>query len=145
MNQDLGHPITLEQVLFVRSVVVAIPEYQPDPQALGLQEGPTNHINISPIDGQPGRFSATMRTTINPEMKKTSPYFIDMECTAILIANDSLTPEDALRGVTMTGHSVVYGAIREAVLWMTGRQPYGPLSLGLSVLKTQEASTGGTD
>jgi hypothetical protein len=33
---------------------------------------------------------------------------------------------------------VVYGAIREAVLWLTGRQPYGPLSLGLSVLKPQE-------
>lgn len=140
MSQDFSHPITLEQVLFVRSVVVAIPEHQPDPQGLRLQEGLANHINISPIEGQPGRFNVTMRTVINPEMKKESPYFIDMECMAILTADDTLTPDEALRGVTITGHSVVYGAIREAVLWLTGRQPYGPLSLGLSVLRPQEST-----
>lgn len=44
---------------------------------------------------------------------ETLAYFIDMECMAILTADDTLTPDEALRGVTITGHSVVYGAIRK--------------------------------
>lgn len=140
MSQDFSHPITLEQVLFVRSTVIAIPEHQPSADGLRLHEGLHNQINITPLEGQPGRFNVSMHTVINPEMKKESPYFIDMECFAILTADETLTPDEALRGVTITGHSVVYGAIREAVLWLTGRQPYGPLSLGLSVLRPQESA-----
>ncbi len=88
------------------------------------------------IEGQPGRYSASMRTTINPSMEPSSPYFVDMECVAVLTVDDTLTPEDAVRGATITAHSVLYGAIREAVAWLTSRQPYGTLVLGLSVLKS---------
>jgi len=42
--------------------------------------------------------------------------------------------EEALRAATLTGHQVTYGAIREAVMWLTSRQPNGPLLLGISVL-----------
>ncbi|MFZ3160606.1 MAG: hypothetical protein WBI05_11840 [Rhodoferax sp.] len=34
-----------------------------------------------------------------------------------------------------TAHNVLYGAIREAVSWLTARQPYGAVMLGLSVLQ----------
>lgn len=139
MSQEPSHPITLQQVMFVRSIVIAVPEHEPDQQGLRLREGPTNNINVSPIEGKPGQFTVSMRTVLNPEMKKEEPYFIDMECMAVLTADDTLTPEEALRGVTITGHSVVYGAIRESILWLTGRQPYGPLSLGLSVLRSQNS------
>lgn len=137
MKQDTPHPITLEQVFFVRSVVVAIQGHQPELSGLTVHEGPSNHINVTPTEETPGRYTVSMRTVINPEMKKELPYFIDMECIAILMADETLTQEEALRGITITGHSVAYGAIREAVLWLTGRQPYGPVSLGLSVLKPQ--------
>ncbi|MEN9419419.1 MAG: hypothetical protein RI988_3039 [Pseudomonadota bacterium] len=76
-----------------------------------------------------------MRTVINPSMEKTAPYSVEMVCTAILHADDTLTEEDASRGILITAHSVLYGAIRETVAWLTGRQPYGPLVLGLSVLR----------
>lgn len=36
----------------------------------------------------------------------------------------------------ITAHSVLYGAIREAVSWITGRHPYGQISLGLSILSS---------
>jgi hypothetical protein len=63
-----------------------------------------------------------------------------MECVGMFIVDETLPPEEAVRGVTITAHSVLYGAIREAVSWITGRQPYGQLMLGLSVLrpKTQD-------
>ena len=61
-----------------------------------------------------------------------------MECLGIFLADPKLTKEEAMRGVTITAHGVLYGAIREAVAWITGRQPFGPLILGLSVLKTSQ-------
>lgn len=133
MTSEKPHPITLEQVLFVRSVVVAIPNHQPSESP--AIASPVNQIDVTPIAEEPGHYSASMRTIINQESDVASPYFIDMECMAILIADDSLTPEEALRGITITAHSVLYGAIREAVAWLTARQPYGTLALGLSVLR----------
>jgi hypothetical protein len=84
-----------------------------------------------------GGYVAIMRTVINPDKEKTGPYSVEMICMATLAADGSLDEAEAQRGVTITAHSVLYGAIREAVAWTTGRQPYGQLSLGLSVLRSK--------
>lgn len=139
MTEETPHPIRLNQVWFVRSVVVAVPGHQP-------REGlaptvPENRIDVSEVEGQPWHYEATMRTTINLNMDRVFPYMIHMECVAMLTADSSLGKDDALSGVTISAHSVLYGAIREAVAWLTGRQPYGPLLLGLSVLKAPPQTT----
>lgn len=133
MQQVPAHPITLEQVFFVRSVVVAMPGYMPDDAATPLV--PENQIAVNPVDGVPGRFGATIRTIINPALDKKYPYSIDMECFGIFNADTTLAADEQLKGVTITAHNVLYGAIREAVSWLTGRQPYGALMLGLSILQ----------
>lgn len=133
MTTEKPHPISLEQVLFVRSSVIAIAGHKPNGEIAHAQ--PENNIDVAPIEGQPGRYNASMRTIVNPHSEVTSPYFIDIECIAILSADDTLTQDDALRGVTITAHSVLYGAIREAVSWLTSRQPFGTLTLGLSILR----------
>lgn len=134
MTDPNPHPIQLEQLVFLRSSVIAVAEHVPSP---GLPtEPPQNHIQVDKIEGQPGRYSVTMKTLVNPSMDKASPYCVDMECLAVLLADATLNEDEALRGVTITGHSVLFGAIREAVAWITGRQPYGPILLGLSILKS---------
>lgn len=60
------------------------------------------------------------------------PYIIDMECIGFFSVDSKLSKDEAMRGVMITAHGVLYGAIREAVAWITGRQPFGPLMLGLS-------------
>lgn len=83
-------------------------------------------------------YEAIFRAEMNPNMEKSSPYSIDMECVGVFsITDDSMSEEDALRGVNVTANGVLYGAIREAVANLTGRQPYGQLLLGLSHLRTQ--------
>ncbi|MNR26436.1 hypothetical protein D3C85_1436470 [compost metagenome] len=77
-----------------------------------------------------------MRCIMNASLDAALPYSIDMECVAQLTTDGTLTEDEAKRGVYITAHSVLYGAIREAVLWITSRQPYGPLQLGLSVLQS---------
>ena len=136
MTDQKPHPIILEKLVFTRSSVIAVPEHQVA-ESRNI-EGPDNTLNVSKIDDEPGRYSATMRTVINPDMDKKWPYSIDMECMALLTADDTLSQEDAMRGVMITAHSVLFGAIREAVAWLTGRQPYGGVMLGLSVLRAQE-------
>ena len=134
MTNSKPHPITLDKVFFTRSVVIAIPEHMPVPDV--VVQGPVNNINVVKLEGEPGRYNAQMRAVMNPTAEKSSPYSIDMECIAELRADDTLTEEEAMRAINITAHSVLYGAIREAVVWITSRQPYGPLMLGLSILQT---------
>lgn len=135
-----NHPITLERVLFTRSVVIALQEHKPI-ESNKLIHGPINEINVQLMDDQPKHYAVTMRTRVNTESDPVDPYMIDMECIGFFIVDDTLTSDDALRGVTITGHSVLYGAIREAIAWITGRQPHGQLALGLSVLAAKPGAT----
>lgn len=139
MNTEQAHPISLQNVLFVRSTVIAIQSHVPSEAPLSAS--PENNIAVNKVEGKNGIYNASMRTIINPAMDASSPYFVDMECVAVLIADGSLSEADALRGVTITAHSVLYGAIRESVAWLTSRQPFGTLMLGLSVLKPSVAVT----
>lgn len=132
MEQKIAHPIALEAIHFTRSIVIAIPDHKRDSETISII--PENNIDLLPVDEVPGRYLATMRTTLNQEGSVTAPYIIDMECIGMFMADKSLSQEEAMRGVLITAHSVLYGAIREAVSWITGRQPHGPLMLGLSVL-----------
>lgn len=132
MTNPVPHPISLEQIVFTRSVVIAVPEHVPNPKKLA--KGPNNTLNFSKIEGEPHSYTATMHTVMNPEADAEYPYSIDMECIGILHTDGTLTEEEAQRGIYITANSVMYGAIREAVAWITGRQPYGTLLLGLSVL-----------
>lgn len=131
---DYKHPIQLERVVFTRSVVIAVPEHQPgDPAHPTL--GPENSVNVIPIEGQEGKYQVSMGAKLNINGDPAYPYIIDMECVGVFSLDTQLSPEEAIRGVTITAHSVLYGAIREAVAWITGRQPFGQLMLGLSVLR----------
>lgn len=137
-EQHKPHPIALDSLFFVRSSVIAVPEHQPNGEL--IQVGPDNNLSVRKVDGKDRQYECSMRTVMNPDSDSAYPYMIDMECIAYLNVDDSLTDDEANRGVHITAHSVLYGAIREAVAWITSRQPYGQLMLGLSVLQPKVAS-----
>ncbi len=120
--------------MFTRSIVIAIPNHKSGDAQLNL--GPVNAINVAPVDGQEGRYQASMTSKFNIDGEVAYPYTIDMECIGFFLVDAKLSKEEALRGVTITAHTVLYGAIREAVAWITGRQPFGQIMLGLSVLSS---------
>jgi hypothetical protein len=102
---------------------------------------PVNKITVSKVPGEVGGWVATLSSIFNVDKEKAAPYHFDMQCMGIFHADDSLTEAEALRGVTITANNVLYGAIRESVAWLTGRQPYGPLILGLSVLGSNKSAS----
>lgn len=134
MSTHAPHPISLDKVVFTKAFVQTVPGYEPNDTPIDLQ--PENNINITKIEGQQGAYAATMSSVFNRALDKSKPYYFEMECLALLYADDSLSEPEAAKGIAITAHSVLYGAIREAVAWMTARQPFGPLALGLSVLRT---------
>lgn len=134
---NIQHPIQLERVMFTRSIVIAIPDHQPGNLAQKIL-GPANAINLVPIDGREGKYQVSMSSKFNIDGDIAYPYITDMECIGVFSVDAKLSKEEAIRGVMITAHSVLYGAIREAVAWITGRQPFGQLMLGLAVLPTSQ-------
>lgn len=130
-------PLNLFSVVFVKSHVEAIPNHEPGETFTSI--APENDIRVAKVPDHDRLWSITMHTLVNPNREPSSPYMVEMECIAAFQASETMTDEEAQRGVTITGHNVVYGAIREAVSWLTSRQPYGPLTLGLSVLTPKKA------
>jgi len=128
--------ISLDKVFFTRSVVIAIQNHNPSKTDVN-RVIPENRIHVIPFEDKPGVFQVTMRTVINPSKDPSGPYLIDMECVGLFIADSALPPDEATNQVMLIGHGVLYGAIREAVAWLTGRQPYGQLMLNLSILQSQ--------
>ena len=137
--ETISHPVTLERYFFTRSVVVTVDSHRPGEGVLSI--GAENKIDLATLEDNPGHYQVTMRSTFNSNGDPSAPYTIDMQCVGLFVADSSLSPEDAARAVTITAHNVLYGAIREAIAWITGRQPFGTLVLGLSVLQLPSDST----
>jgi preprotein translocase subunit SecB len=133
-DESASHPIQLEGLVFTKCLVEAIPGHVPAEQKK-VSTPPENHLEATPNPEEPNQWQALMRSSINAQKDPMSPYCIEMECVAIFRTDGTLDEKTAHRAVLITAHSVLYGAIRETVSWLTGRQPYGPLLLGLSVLR----------
>lgn len=132
------HPISLERLFFTKCLVEAVPTHVAD-EANKVSVPPENHLEVRPNPDVPNQWQAVMRSSINLQKDSKSPYCIEMECMAQFQTDGTLDEKTAHRGVLITAHNVLYGAIRETISWLTGRQPYGPLLLGLSVLRPPPA------
>jgi preprotein translocase subunit SecB len=137
--EDKPHPISLLQVFFTRTVVLSVPDHEITEDR--LHHPAHNNIELEKVPETENRYAVTMRTIVNADQDNSDPYFIDMECIGVFEVSTELSEEDARRGVTITAHNVLYGAIRECTSWLTGRHAYGNLTLGLSVLKKKSNQT----
>jgi Preprotein translocase subunit SecB. len=135
---DKPYPISLLNVFFTRSIVITVQEHQSSGQP--IQFPPQNEIQVHQHPNEQGQYIASMRSRLNPEGAASDPYIIDVECAAIFKVDASLDVQEAYKAVTITGHSVLFGAIREHIAWITGRQAHGQLTLGLSVLRPKQPS-----
>ena len=129
----MSYPIELKNIFFTRSIVVAVPGHVPDGTQV-VNISPTNNIDIKMVEGHEDQYAVSMQTLFNQQNEASAPYMIDVECIAVFKIDMTISEEERFKRLTITGHSVVYGAIREAVAWITSRQPYGPLNMGLSIL-----------
>ena len=134
MSEVVDFPVLLQNTFFTRFVVIPVAGHDPDKhQSLNLPMN--NRIRMEVVDEVAGEYALVMRTILNEEEDPVDPYHIDIECVVVFKAVPGKDLLEVKKAVGITGHSIAYGAIREAVAWVTGRSAYPPLLLGISVLK----------
>jgi hypothetical protein len=139
MMSDFRFPISLESMAFTRMAVLSVPVTQKG--EAGAARGmppPENSIDVEQDANDGNRYIAAMRTKINPDGDKKFLYVVDMECVASFRVAGDADGVTRTRGVSIVAHNILYGAIREAVAWATGRQANGQVMLNLSVLRMTE-------
>lgn len=132
MSEEKPHPIQLQRLLFTKSIVEALEGHEIGPV---IVPAPTNKFSVVRDPEHKKHWQVSIRTLVNEARDVKYPYYVDMECLAQFVVDDTLNDDEAHRAAMITGHNVLYGAVREAVGWITGRQIYGSLVLGLSVLR----------
>jgi hypothetical protein len=123
-------------MFFVRTSVISVPDFAPSEKSATFK--PNNEMSVVRDQEDARRFQVKMHTTMNLEMSADFQYAIDFECLAFLTSDGTLSEEEARRAAAISGHNVLYGAIREAIASTTGRHPHGTLVLGFSVLPTRK-------
>jgi len=144
MSMENPFPLELEGVTFLMTTVQTIEGFSPGAHNTVLS--PRNQVAVRTDPQDKKVLLCVMRTKFNEERSTDGPYFVDIECAAkFTVLDETLTEDQAKRGVLITGHNVVYGAIREAVNWITSRHVHGPLVLGLSVLQLKTEAEANAD
>lgn len=129
-----NYPVNLGQVLFTKAFVESISAFDQSSNPV-VEITPNNVINVTK-DSTSNLYVATMSCVLNEEKTDKAPYYIDVQCIGTFAVNEDLikTEDEAKRAVTIISHSVLYGAIRETVAYITSRQAFGTFTFGLSVL-----------
>lgn len=136
MTSNVIFPIALKQVIFTNISVLAIPEHVPASDLKKSEAPLNNNINIELLNRELKEYAVSMTSQFNLDKDKGEPYAIDISCIGIFtVVDPAISEAEAMEAITITGHSVVYGAIRETVAWLTSRSIYGPFTFGITVLK----------
>jgi hypothetical protein len=133
MAENVTFPLRLQTVTFTKLNFEVMFDFDPEKHP-EMEVRPINNVGVQEAPDQRNYLLAQMNTLINPEKTAEEPYHIEAICLAVFEYPPNMPLEEAKRAVLITGHNVCYGAIRETVSWLTGRLPYGPVQLGLSVL-----------
>lgn len=133
MTQSAPFPLVLHTVTFTKIHFEVMLDFDAE-KNLEMLVDPVNNVGLQESPDGKKLLLVQMNTVINSEKTNQHPYFIDITCLAVFQYPDNMPLDEAKRAAMITGHSVCYGAIRENVSWISGRLPYGPVNLGLSVL-----------
>lgn len=130
MSDDIQ--LLLEHHFFPHIQVTANPNYVPSTSPMG--RAPINsHLDVAKTQDSPLRYQAQLHVTLNAQGSTSSPYSIDV----ISIGHISFSePQEEGKKphevVANTAFRLLFPAIRELVLTLTARQPWGQFSIGMS-------------
>lgn len=133
-------PITVDRYFFTRFCVESNPNLAQS-ENQGIKANVDSKLQISKAPNSPDVYVAEQQVKIDANSDTSIPYSIDVECIGFFKVEDSsLGEEERHSGVTILAHTVLYASVRDAVLAATARQPWGPFSIGISVLGSQKTA-----
>jgi preprotein translocase subunit SecB len=127
-------PVSIDRYFFTRFCVVSNPDHTPEENGL-INAQVESSLNISQPNEGGNIYIAEQRVKLTTDGNSSLPYSLDIECIGFLKVDPSLEEEKRQHIVTVVAHSILFAAVRDAVLTATARQPWGPFSIGLAVLQ----------
>lgn len=133
-------PISVDRYFFTRFCVESNPDLiQSENQRIEAKVH--SELKVNKVPSSANVYVAEQQVKIDANSNTSIPYSIDIECIGFFKVEDSsLGEEDCQRGVTLLAHTILYASVRDAVLAATARQPWGPFSIGVSILGQRKDS-----
>lgn len=132
--------IEVEQYFFPQVHVTANPAYN-NPDSTPVDAEIESDIDVKAIEGNDGSYVAELRVMLDADDGETLPYSIDVVCLCFMKVEGPHAEDEKKLAAAELGHRVMFPAIRELVLTITARQPWGQFSIGFSALKDISAES----
>lgn len=87
-------------------------------------------ITVHPIENKSDRLFIELRVKLQGAPEKT-PYQIDVIAACFVSTQDDANDASTKEAVSNIAYKILYPSIRELVLMLTARQPWGQFSIGI--------------
>lgn len=131
-------PLQLQHHSFPNISIVANPDYKASPGPAPVPAIDAK-LTVGEIDGNHNHYVIELRVQLDATDNSTIPYSLDVVCAMQAVVTGPLSDKTPVtRVMAETGHRLLFPAIRELVLNLTARQPWGQWSIGLGALGEME-------
>lgn len=138
MSQSI--PVTFESTTFPEILITANPNYASKSEINQVSPAIDSKINVAAFPGSESRFVGELRVKVVAN-DENSPYTINVLCLVVFTITDEIPAEHRHDFALQAAHTMAFPAIRELILLLTARQPWGQFSVGLSVLSNESDTT----
>lgn len=127
-------PVLFEGTMFPEITVLTNPDFIPD-GALNLIDAEVeSKIAIECTNRDERRYVAELRVRTGIKPADNVPYKIDILCISAIQIDPDVPEENIKQLALRASHAMTFPAIREMILTLTARQPWGQFSIGMSSL-----------
>lgn len=131
-------PLRLDELFFPLQEVRANPEHDPSGNRFGTQ---INHsTEATPIEGAPGTYGVSLNIESNRESSDNPPYLFALHAYAIIYIDPQIDPATQHAIALTNGQIILVGAVRERLLDLTSRAPWGRFLLAAIPLSAKDPS-----
>ena len=120
-------PLQLEDLFFPIQEVRANPEH--DIKGAPVHTHINQAVHVHTLDAGAGRFGVQITLSTAPDQSVNPPYFFTLDGFAVVVVDQQLDPVTAQALVHANGQMIVLGAMRERLLDLTSRAPWGRFML----------------
>lgn len=132
--------VSIVRYFFTKFCVVSNPDHAQN--GIGFVNDPIeSSLDVQQTEKGGNIYIAQQRIKLDATNNPSLPYSLDVECIGIFKVEPALEEKQRVPMIMTLAHNVLYPSIREAVLIATGRQPWGPLSIGVSILQGSSEET----
>lgn len=131
-------PAEFESTVFPEIAISANANFKQGSTVHVVDEPIDSQISARPIPNEKNKFAAELRVKLDARDSESIPYSFNIVCLTIFTVEESVPEEHRESFALMAAHTIAFPAVRELILSLTARQPWGQFSIGVSILNPAE-------